>query len=114
MSEKHSLDSYSPLIRQALNCIHLNLENLLSLRSEAQICNVTSSHLSKRFHAETGVTVTEYINSYRVERSIPFLRFANLGIAQISEKVGFLDENDYARIFKRFKGMSPKAYRQMN
>ena len=37
-----------------------------------------------------------------------------MGIAQISEKVGFLDENYYARIFKRLKGVSPKAYRQQN
>ena len=112
--KKHSLDSYSPLIRRALNCIHLSTDSSLSLRSLALLCNVNPSYLSKQFRSETGATVTEYINNYRVEQSIPFLRFTNLGIAQISEKVGFLDENYYARIFKRLKGMSPKAYRQMN
>lgn len=112
--KKHSLEQYSPLIRRVINHIHLNATASLSLRSLALICNVNPSYLSKQFKIETGVTVTEYINNHRVELSVPFLRFTQMGIAQVSEKVGFLDENYYARVFKRTKGISPKAYRQLN
>lgn len=112
--QTYSLDRYSPLIRRVLNHIHLNLDSQLSLRSLALLCNVNSSYLSKLFRAETGTTLTEYVNRYRVERSIPLLRYTQMSIAQVSESVGFLDENYYARIFKRIMGVPPKTYRQQN
>ena len=112
--QKHAHEDYSPLVCRALNYIHLNTDSALSLRSLALACNANPSYLSKLFRTETGRTVTEYINHHRIELSIPLLRFTRMGIAQISEKVGFLDENYYARIFKRLKGVSPKAYRQQN
>ena len=111
---EYSLDSYSPLIRRALNYIHLHPTSTLSLHALAAVCDVSPSHLSKQFRTETGMTVTEYVNNHRVELSIPFLRFTSTGISQISEKVGFLDENYYGRVFKRIKGVSPKAYRMTN
>ena len=110
----HALDHYSPLIRRVLDHIHLNLDSPLSLRSLALLCNVNPSYLSKLFRSETGMTLTEYINHYRIQRSIPLLRCTEMSIAQISETVGFLDENYYARVFKRVMGQPPKTYRQQN
>lgn len=97
-----------------LDHIHLNLESSLSLRSLALLCNVNPSYLSKPFRSETGMTLTDYINHYRIQRSIPLLRCTEMSIAQISESVGFLDENYYARVFKRVMGLPPKTYRQQN
>ena len=112
--QNNSLERYSPLIRRVINHIHLHLDGTLNLRSLALLCNVNPSYLSKLFREETGVTLTEFVNCYRVERSIPLLRFTQMTIAQVSESVGFLDENYYARIFKKHMGLSPKAYRQQN
>ena len=111
---KFSLEQYSPLIRRALNYIHFNLNSNLTLRSIADVCNANPSYLSKLFHTEIGCTLTKYINQQRIQRSIPLLCYTQMSIAQISESVGFLDENYYARIFKRVIGMPPKAYRQEN
>lgn len=110
--QEEALTAYSPLIRRVISQIQLDTANQLSLRYLAEVCNVNASYLSNQFRIETGITLTEYINRHRVEKSLPLLLHSPLSIAQVSESVGFLDENYYARIFKRIKGVSPKVYRQ--
>lgn len=110
--QEETLTAYSPLIRRVISQIRQETANQLSLRYLAEVCNVNASYLSNQFRTETGITLTEYINRHRVEKSLPLLLHSQLSIAQVSESVGFLDENYYARIFKKIKGVSPKVYRK--
>jgi len=108
----NALTQYSPLIRRVIDHIHLHLEQPLSLRQLARICNVNASYLSNLFRTEVGIPLTEYINRRRIEQSAPLLRYSKLSIAQIGAQVGILDENYYARLFRKYKGISPKDYRE--
>lgn len=108
----NTLNAYSSLVRQVIEHIHLNVRSPLSLHALSADFHVNASYLSNLFRKETGLTLTEYINRYRVERSLPLLQFTQMSLAQVSESVGFLDENYYARIFKRIMGMPPKAFRK--
>lgn len=110
--QEETLTAYSPLIRRVISQIRQETANQLSLRYLAEVCNVNASYLSNQFRTETGITLTKYINRHRVEKSLPLLLHSQLSIAQVSESVGFLDENYYARIFKKIKGVSPKVYRK--
>lgn len=110
--QSHGLMQYSPLVRRVVNHIHLHLEQPLSLRQLAQLCKVNASYLSNLFRTEVGMTLTEYINRRKIEQSVPLLRYTKLSIAQIGVQVGFLDENYYARVFRKYMGISPKDYRE--
>lgn len=112
--QNYSLEKYSPLIRRVISYIQLNYQEQLSLRQLAKHCHVNANYLSELFREETGMTLTAYINRYRVERSIPMLKYSEMRIAKISETIGFSDENYYSRIFKNQLGVSPKKYRQQH
>lgn len=110
--QAYSMEQYSPLIQRVIDRIHLESSRPLSLRALADTCNVNASYLSNQFRMETGMTLTEYINRYRIERALPLLQFTQMRITEISESVGFLDENYFARTFRKIIGVSPKAFRK--
>lgn len=100
-------------IQKAVTFINDNLSEDLSIRSISQNINVSKSVLYKRFHACFNCTVSEYINSKRVEKSIEFLKKTDLSVEEISQKVGFASASYYSKIFKKEKGVSPLRYKKM-
>lgn len=108
----HGQEHYSPQIQRVVDHIHLHLEENLSLKFFAQMCNMSASYLSNLFREETGATLTEYINQMRVEKAASLLLLSDESIAKIGERVGFMDENYFTRVFKRVVGVPPSVYRR--
>ena len=110
--QRYSLKKYSPLVQKVINQINLNLSSQLSLKNLAAMCFISPSYLSYLFKQETGQTLTDYINTQRVERAARRLYSTNDSIAVIAESVGILDVNYFTKIFKKSTGMTPTAYRK--
>ena len=70
------------------------------------------SSLSKRFRAETGVVLSEYIICYRLERAKEYLAQGDT-INAVVEKTGFSSAVVFYRAFKKHMGMSPAEYKKM-
>jgi len=66
----------------------------------------------RRFHAATGYTPIDYVQSLRVEEAKHMLETTNEPIEEISEQVGYEDSGSFRRLFKRTVGTSPQRYRQ--
>ena len=109
----HSLLQYSRVVRDALNYIDSHLRESISLKGLAEICNVSSSHLSACFKKEVGQSVVDYINEKRVFASLRYLATTDLSVAQIAERVGIGDENYFSRLFKKYQKRTPKQYRNL-
>ena len=99
-------------IQKAVAYINANLENDLSIKTISKNINVSKSVLYKRFHACFHCTVSEYINSKRIERSVELLTKTDLSIEEISQKVGFSSTSYYSKTFKTLKGVGPLKYRK--
>ena len=110
--QKYSLKNYSPLIQKVINYIQLNLSGSLSLKHLAGVCYISPSYLSYLFKQETGQTLTDYINTCRVERAARRLRETEDSVSDIAESVGVLDVNYFTKIFKKSMGITPTAYRK--
>lgn len=86
----------------------------LSLTQIAQQVYMAPSYLSSQFHKEMGVTFVEYINRVRVDRScMLMLKSEEESIEEIAQKVGYLNTHYFFKVFRRFTGMTPNAFRQM-
>lgn len=112
--QEHALRSYSPLIRNVINYINLNLSEPLSLRALAEQFFISQSYLSNLFRSEVGVTLVEYINTSRMKRAAGMLTETNLSITAIAEKVGIFDVNYFTKIFKKAYQMTPTLYRRVS
>lgn len=70
------------------------------------------AYLAALFRKQTGQTVTEYLNRQRIRAAQKLLtQSAPMTMQMISEQVGFSDVKYFHRIFKRYAGMSPTAFR---
>lgn len=86
----------------------------LSLYSIADECNITYTHLSRVFKLETGVGLLQYINEFRMEIAKKHLLETDQSIAQIAESVGYGNSNSLIRAFKKYNGITPGKFRELN
>ena len=110
--KKHSLARYSAPVRKALACIDADLAGDLSLSALAAMQNISSGYLSTLFKKEVGQTLTDYVNSRRVEQAAGMLRSGTLQVQTIAQYCGIPDVNYFSKLFKRYTGVSPKEFRR--
>lgn len=92
--------------------IQYDLTADLKLKTIAEKLNVNSSYLSTLFHKELGCTLTDYINSQRIERGIHLLRMTAKPIQEIAAECGMHDVNYFIKLFKKQTGFTPNRYRE--
>ena len=80
----------------------------------ADAMGMSRSLLSKRLHAEAGVSTGQFIRQYRlnVARHLIMEHPVDRNITEIAYRVGFNDPKYFTRCFTRYYGYSPSAYRE--
>jgi AraC-like DNA-binding protein len=58
------------------------------------------------------MSLTDHINQVRIEASKTELLNTSLSVNEIALKVGFTYQNHFARIFRKYTGLSPLDYRE--
>ncbi|MDD3218102.1 MAG: AraC family transcriptional regulator [Lachnospiraceae bacterium] len=111
--QSHSLNGYSQPIQKAINLISFNLTDDLTLSALSEKLCLNSSYLSTLFKKETGMTLTHYVNSKRVEHAIYLLNTTTLPIQDIAGLCGISDLNYFTKVFKKNQNMTPTEYREM-
>lgn len=103
---------FSESTQRVVNYINQNLNAELSIKEISKNCNVSKSVIYKNFRKAFNMTVSEYINSKRIEKSLDLLLKTEYSIEEISQKVGFLSTSYFSRTFKKQMGISPLKYRK--
>jgi AraC-like DNA-binding protein/ActR/RegA family two-component response regulator len=103
----------SPLVGSLKQMIDSELDNAPSVSQLAARAQCSESTASHRFHAEVGVTISEYRRERRLQRAAQFLVTSHLSIRQIAYSVGYRSVSlaDFRRDFRKRFEMSPKEYR---
>lgn len=61
-----------------------------------------------------GIGLLDYINQYRVKKAAAALGSTQDSIQKIAENCGFLNCNTFIRVFKKYEGVTPGRYREIN
>ena len=109
-AEKAMQGIEDPYVMIAIEQIHRNYAQRISIEGIAEEQFVSASYLSRRFKAETGYTFLELLNIKRVREAIHLLRSSTLSMSEISEQTGFGDYKHFCAVFKRYVEMSPREY----
>ena len=88
-----------------------NLKEDLSLVALGEQFKLAPSYLSTLFKSAHGIGVLDYINKSRIEKAKYLLKNTNMSIKDISDEVGFMNYNSFARVFKKYAGVSAKDYK---
>lgn len=86
----------------------------LCLDNIASAIDINSSYLSRLFKNSLGIRFTDYLNGYRINRSIELLEHTSKSVKSISEETGFSSVQNYIRVFKKITGYTPKQYRELS
>ncbi|WP_254450277.1 response regulator [Cohnella herbarum] len=84
----------------------------LSVGEISERMEMTSSHLIAVFKESTGTTIKQYLMEYRVEKAKQLLTGDRLKIFDVASQVGYKDGEYFAKIFRKFTGLTPSAYRE--
>lgn len=86
----------------------------LSLKGIAAEFKLSQGYLGTIFKESVGMSVMDYINHKRLDKSAELLLRTELSIGEIMERTGFHNESSFYKLFKRRFGATPKAYRVDN
>lgn len=111
LTKEHSLSKYSPIVKQALMFINLNISSNLTVKKVAFEVGLSPDYLTRLFKKELGVNIITYINRKRIDTSLELLKNVNLSIEEIGDLIGLSNTSYFYTIFKREIGVSPKQYR---
>ncbi len=91
----------------------LNEEFTENLTTEelALEANVHPVHLAAVFRQFYQETMGEYVQKLRIAHASRLLLDKNLPLTEIAYSAGFSDQSHFTRIFKRFVGVTPGAFR---
>ena len=107
-----SQEAHNLLAIKCKRLIQANLLSPISLSSLAKDLDVSEEHLSRSFKSETGMTVTHYYLSKRIDLSCELLSHSNMPIRDIGEYLQFHSASYFITTFKKFKDMTPSQYRK--
>ena len=101
-------------LKSIFSYIHENYMNKIALDDIASNVHLSKSECCHLFKRNVKCTIFEYIQDYRINKSIDLLKNTNMSISQISYENGFCSSSYYCEVFKKKTGMTPKEYKHLN
>ena len=104
--------SLNPLIKdttvlEMIYHIKNNYEEKISISDLSKELAYSESMLNRKFKKEVHITFNEYLNRYRINKAIDLLKNSDYNITEIAYMCGYSSAKYFARVFKKYLGMSP-------
>ncbi len=103
---------YSDVVQKAIWHVTANPESKLNLENLAHVLGISPAGLSRKFHAETGQTFSQYHIAFRIRMARRYLQEGGYSITQVAHLTGFTDASYFSKVFAKHMGESPSAYLQ--
>ena len=100
--------------RNITDYINSHLQESLSTDRIAEHVHISKFHMCKRFKAETGITIGNYIRTQRLHMAKKRLAETDSSISAIAMDCGFNELSHFTKFFKATVKMTPSAYRKQS
>ena len=98
--------------RAVVEYLEEHLDATPSLDQMAAVARLSVYHFAREFKAATGLPPHQYVIARRVERARELLQGGGeLSLAEVAADVGFADQSQLSRHFKRLVGVTPGRFR---
>lgn len=102
---------YSQKVKIMLDFIHQNYMNDISTSNIAKQVYFSSKYANSFFSNECGMSISDYLTWYRIEKGKQLLTQTDENVTKIAELVGYGSKTAFYLAFKRHTNMSPTEYR---
>jgi AraC-like DNA-binding protein len=97
-------------VHKARDIIISDIKNPPSLTELSRMVGVNRTTLSQNFREVYGVTIFDFLRTFRMEESKRLLRTGNRSVTQIAFEVGYSQQKTFSKEFKKYFGDTPSAY----
>ena len=94
----------------AVHFVQRNFRQKIRNADISERCGMSSFHFSHAFAETFSLTFQEFVLRFRIFEASKELRHPNVPVANVAYSVGFNDPSYFARVFRRFIGVSPSEY----
>ncbi|WP_417884930.1 substrate-binding domain-containing protein [Zunongwangia sp.] len=105
-SEQHFLKDLNTYIEANLNNPSFSVEDL------AKQLHISRVQLYRKVKALLGISVSEYINTQRLEKAKYLLQTSTLNISEIAYQLGYSSPGYFSTTFKNKYGVSPRIFKK--
>jgi len=91
--------------------LHVHQPEWPSLDQVADLLSMSRRTLLRKLGSEK-ISYQQLLDEARNELACWYLRQSRMPLGHVAEKIGFSDQTNFSRSFKRWKGYSPKDYRR--
>lgn len=106
-ADNHRIDQ----VKVVLEYIEAHYNSCISLGELAGIIGMNPKYFCKFFASLTHQTPMDYVNFYRIEHAAYLLDSTDLSVTVIGSECGFSESSYFTKVFKKYKGITPKEYR---
>ena len=89
-----------------------NYREKIPIEQLAAMEYLSVSRYAALFHQLTGRSPQQYLIDLRMSNARQLLRETDLSVGDVAERVGYEDALYFSRLFKRYTGLSPRAFRK--
>ena len=111
---RESSESNRSVVQYAILHIRNAAPADLSIQSIADALSISTGHLSRVFHQETGKKLVDYLQEVRMEHAARLIRENELTNEQICEAVGYSRVQYFSAKFKEYYGVTLNEDRRRN
>jgi AraC-like DNA-binding protein len=98
-------------VEKALAIMHGAIERDLDLGALCDRIELSREHFVRLFTERMGMPPMRYYSRLKIEAARAMLSSTNLRVREIADKLGYDNQFNFARAFKRVSGMTPSEYR---
>lgn len=112
LQSQGTLSLRTDLVTQAIRYMDEYYSQPITVDSLAKALNCSPRHLSRLFQkSQIGQTPSDYLIQVRMGHASELLRYTQLTLQEIATDTGYQDGYYFSRMFKKYSGLSPLAYR---
>ena len=100
------------LVLQAIEAIDAHFSEPLQIGDVAAQLYLSTEHLIRVFHEETGMTPYQYLRQLRLRKACAFLEEKEWPIGVVASAVGYRSVSAFIAQFREFYGITPGMYRR--
>ena len=99
-------------LRRVREFIDAQIPNDITISDLAALAELSHYHFIRAFKDAVGLTPYQYVLSERIRRARELLCRLDLSLGDVALAVGFSDASNLNRVFRKFTGVTPTAFRR--
>lgn len=110
--EKSSeIDKQNQYLTKVIRYMYENLDKELSLQDLADRMQLSKSYMNSIFKKYAHRSPVDFFIHLKMQQACKYFKMTDMRVFEVSNKLGYVDQYYFSRIFKKVIGVSPREYK---